>query len=105
MHQACVLGGVDYGACSAPITVGYCADPIRPTGVPLPSSPMRVVERMRSDPEDGGWFFDADPLIAIPTSLTLCPVTCNALKADATAQISIVQGCMTNTMEPSLPPK
>ena len=40
-----------------------------------------------------------------PTQLTLCPVTCNALKNDPAAQIGVVQGCKTSTVQPPAPPK
>ena len=39
-----------------------------------------------------GWYYD-NP--ALPTSIELCASTCAALKADATAAISILLGCKT----------
>lgn len=54
------------------------------------------------DAANGGWYFSAgNP----PNELTLCPVTCNALKNDPGAQIGVVQGCKTSTVQPPAPPK
>jgi hypothetical protein len=41
----------------------------------------------------GGWFYD-DPLQ--PTSIELCPSTCEAVQADTAAKIKIVIGCKTD---------
>ena len=51
----------------------------------------------------GGWYYDTgNP----PTTVNLCPVTCNALKNDPQAQISVQQGCKsTSTTQPPDPPR
>jgi hypothetical protein len=46
-------------------------------------------------PATGGWYYD-NP--GAPTKLSLCPATCNAVKADAKASVQILMGCQTNTL-------
>lgn len=47
------------------------------------------------DPMLGGWYYDIDPKAGIPTRVVLCPKSCDVVKADASGQIDIVQGCAT----------
>ncbi|HXJ21059.1 MAG TPA: hypothetical protein VMT03_12575 [Polyangia bacterium] len=44
----------------------------------------------------GGWYYDVDPSTgATPKTISICPTTCNALKADPSGQVDILLGCMT----------
>src|SRR5690606_2296086 len=40
--------------------------------------------------DDGGWYLD-DP--ANPTTITLCPSTCNTVQGDVTAKVDVAVGC------------
>jgi hypothetical protein len=49
------------------------------------------------DPALGGWYYD-NP--ATPTTILLCPATCNLVKADAKAQVDVLLGCRGNGLPP-----
>jgi hypothetical protein len=45
---------------------------------------------------NGGWYYD-DPVA--PTTITLCPETCQVIQADDQAKIRIVLGCATKPVD------
>lgn len=48
------------------------------------------------DPTKGGWYYDQDPATGkVPTTVLLCPATCNVVKNDPKGKIDVVQGCKT----------
>src|SRR6185436_7704197 len=47
---------------------------------------------------DGGWYYD-DP--ANPTTILLCPATCDVAKADPTGKIDVLLGCKTIIADPA----
>lgn len=44
----------------------------------------------------GGWYYDADPLTAVPKKIILCASTCSTLKGDPQGKVDILLGCKTN---------
>jgi len=49
--------------------------------------------------DKGGWYYDADPTTGgTPTKIEVCPVSCNALKADTAGQVNILLGCKTESI-------
>jgi hypothetical protein len=53
----------------------------------------------RCDPSKGGWFYDIDPSMGPPTRVLTCPATCDRLKSDPTAKVSLVFGCKTRAID------
>jgi hypothetical protein len=53
----------------------------------------------RCDPTKGGWFYDVDPAMTAPTRVLTCPATCNRLKGEPTASVSLVFGCRTRAID------
>jgi hypothetical protein len=44
----------------------------------------------------GGWYYDADPSAGgTPKTISICPTTCDALKADPSGKVDILLGCQT----------
>ena len=41
---------------------------------------------------NGGWYYD-NPPPGVPTKLTLCPQTCDPLKATPNSKVGVVYGC------------
>jgi hypothetical protein len=58
-----------------------------------------VTAAARCDPMRGGWYYDVDPARATPTRVVTCPATCDRLKAEASASVSLVFGCKTRVIE------
>ena len=54
-----------------------------------------VTSADRCDPTKGGWYYDVQPGMAAPTRVLTCPATCDRLKADPVAKVSLVFGCRT----------
>jgi hypothetical protein len=47
----------------------------------------------------GGWYYNSDPAVARPTSIHLCPATCDLAKTAGTAAgVNVVFGCRTTTV-------
>jgi hypothetical protein len=44
----------------------------------------------------GGWYYDVDPASGTPTKITLCPASCDAVKASgAGSKVDVLLGCQT----------
>jgi hypothetical protein len=54
-----------------------------------------VTSADRCDPTKGGWYYDVQPGMAAPTRVLTCPATCDLVKADPGAKVSLVFGCKT----------
>ena len=67
-----------------------------------PAGPQNIpyVERMeRCDPMRGGWYYDVPPSMGTPSRVIVCPATCTRFKADTSAQVDLVFGCATQTID------
>ena len=53
----------------------------------------------RCDPAQGGWYYDVDPATARPTSVIVCPATCERFKGNEMAAVDLTFGCRTRTVE------
>jgi hypothetical protein len=51
-----------------------------------------VPDRSACDPTRGGWYYDTSPT---PSSIVICPVSCDPLLTDEGGQIDILLGCRT----------
>jgi hypothetical protein len=44
----------------------------------------------------GGWYYDVDPAAGTPTKITLCPASCDAVKAAGSgSKVDVLLGCQT----------
>lgn len=44
----------------------------------------------------GGWYYDVDPASGTPTKITLCPASCDAVKASGSgSKVDVLLGCQT----------
>jgi hypothetical protein len=43
----------------------------------------------------GGWFYDVNPPGATPTKISLCPTSCDLIKAASSSSLQIIIGCAT----------
>jgi len=43
----------------------------------------------------GGWFYDVNPEAGTPTKITLCPQSCDPLKAAQSSSLQVIIGCAT----------
>lgn len=41
----------------------------------------------------GGWYYDADPAVAAPSRIIMCPSSCQVIEASAEASVQIQLGC------------
>jgi hypothetical protein len=47
----------------------------------------------------GGWYYNVDPLDGgVPTTIDMCPTSCETLKGDAGGRVDIALGCKTQTI-------
>jgi Mg-chelatase subunit ChlD len=51
------------------------------------------------DATRGGWYYDVDPAMGKPTRILVCPSTCQQFKKDGSAQVDLVFGCATRTID------
>jgi hypothetical protein len=55
-----------------------------------------VPDRAACDPQRGGWYYDVPPGSAgAPSTVVICPASCDPIAADESGQIEIVLGCRT----------
>jgi hypothetical protein len=47
------------------------------------------------DPVKGGWYYDVDPSMGIPTKIEICPATCGVFQTDTNGTVNIEVGCVT----------
>lgn len=47
------------------------------------------------DPLTGGWYYDVDPRVDMPTRIVACPTTCSTFRAATNASVEIGVGCQT----------
>jgi hypothetical protein len=72
---------VRYSGAGAPLDIGY------------------VGTADRCDATAGGWYYDADPRLASPTRVLVCPATCNRYKGEPSARVDLIFGCATKVIE------
>ena len=54
----------------------------------------------RCHPDNGGWYYDPAPAMGSkPARLVLCPASCARLRGDPAAQVDLVFGCATRTID------
>jgi hypothetical protein len=83
------MGALDYRKVNVTITSGAGA-----------ARELAYVVKADACQAAGGWYYDADPAAGgKPTSIRLCPATCEALKGDAKAKADLTFGCATRTIE------
>jgi hypothetical protein len=83
------MGALDYKKVNVTITTGA-------------GSARELVYVARADAckPEGGWYYDTDPAAGgKPTTIRLCPATCEALKGDGKAKADLTFGCATRTIE------
>jgi hypothetical protein len=51
----------------------------------------------KCDPKSGGWYYDANPDIATPSRILLCPASCSSVKAATSGKVDVEIGCKTVT--------
>jgi hypothetical protein len=57
---------------------------------------LRYVRTLANcDSSRGGWYYDVDPAAGTPTSVHVCPASCEKFQRDATAKVDLVFGCST----------
>jgi hypothetical protein len=49
----------------------------------------------RCDPVQGGWYYDVDPDVAVPTRIIVCDATCAHWKAESNGKVELRYGCAT----------
>ncbi|HEX3776295.1 MAG TPA: vWA domain-containing protein [Polyangiaceae bacterium] len=49
----------------------------------------------KCDPTSGGWYYDVDPAVNVPTKIITCQTSCNAFQAAKDASVQIALGCQT----------
>jgi len=49
----------------------------------------------RCDSARGGWYFDVDPAMGVPTQVRTCPATCSLLRSDPGGRVDLIFGCKT----------
>jgi hypothetical protein len=85
-------GPLDFGKVNVRTTSGGAASELGYVG---------SVDRCR--PDTGGWYYDvmpaSTPMSPQPQRLVLCPKSCTRLQADPTAQVDLVFGCATRTID------
>jgi hypothetical protein len=55
-----------------------------------------VPDRAACDPERGGWYYDVPPgSTGAPSTVVICPASCEPLAADENGRVDIVLGCRT----------
>jgi hypothetical protein len=47
------------------------------------------------DPSRGGWHYDVDPATGTPTSIRVCPASCEKIQRDTATKDDLVFGCLT----------
>ena len=47
----------------------------------------------------GGWYYDKDPAVAMPTKITACPASCSMFQTDLNGRVNVVLGCPTIDVE------
>ncbi len=50
------------------------------------------------DAQNGGWYYDTDPLVSPPTKISLCPTSCGMVEADPAGAVDYKLGCGTVTV-------
>jgi hypothetical protein len=64
-----------------------------PPGATQPTTVYYVGSLEECDPTTGGWYYDIDPDMGVPTKILLCPATCDVFKTGG--QVEIRVGCAT----------
>jgi len=64
-----------------------------PEGSDVPVTIGYVGSAAACDPEDGGWYYDVDPMDGTPSKILICPATCTVFGAGGTVEIQV--GCET----------
>jgi hypothetical protein len=84
------MGALDYKKVNVTVTSG--------AGTATDLVYVGKADACRAD--SGGWHYDADPAQGgRPTSIRLCPATCDALKGDAKARADLAFGCATGSID------
>jgi hypothetical protein len=48
--------------------------------------------------QEGGWYYDVDPVAQVPQRILTCPMTCEALRLADTGSVKIELGCRTKVV-------